>query len=263
MEEREILRKIIEDKFDRFRSSDVMMVSDFLTMEEISSFSHFLRSFEKEGALLFGGYDEAERKMIVFTPEYLGVHDEAGLLEYFKENPEECPIKILECTVPKQEKVDLSHRDYLGALMGLGIKREKIGDIIVKDKKAQIIVMNEMAEYLKTNLSQVGRANITTELKELSFVEIPKANTVDEKLSVASPRLDNVVSEAFKVSRKIAKEAILKGIVFIDGVQVSKPDFSLKGGEKIVLRGKGKVIFKGTCGTSRKGNSYIEITKYL
>lgn len=263
MNENKLFLKIIEEKFQRFKDYYVMGNSDFLTLEQQSMLVSFMRNARHEGAFFYGGYSEAERRMVVFMPDYTGVFSEEEMEAWFRENTDECPLAVLDIKVPAAERGKLSHRDYLGALMGEGIKREKIGDIIVGEEGAQIIVAKEMAEYLVQNYRQAGRVNLTAKIVPISAINTVEIKTQVQKFTVSSPRLDNILSGVFNVSRKDAAEAISKGNVFVNSAEVIKPDFSLKGGEKVVLRGKGKIIYKGECGTSRKGKVYIEIVKYI
>lgn len=263
MDENKLFLKIIEDKFQRFKDYYAMDNSDFLSLEQQSTAAGFLRSARREGAFLYGGYSDAERKMVVFMPDYTGVTSEEEIEEWFTANPDDCPLSVLDIKVPAAERGKLSHRDYLGALMGEGIKREKVGDIIVSESGAQIVVAKEMAEYLCQNYRQVGRVSLSAKIVPISELNTGEIKIEHEKFTVPSPRLDNIVSGAFSVSRKDAVEAISRGKVFVNGVEMSKPDYSLKGGEKVVLRGKGKIIYKGESGTSRKGKTYVEIIKYV
>ncbi len=293
-----IFMKIVEDRFEKFQRANCLMVCDFMSLEQQSMLSGFIRTHKRDGAYLYGGYPDAERKMVVFLPDYMVDEIRAWLLEvkspdanetansnkadkpltdeelcqWFSAHPDECPLQILDCEIPAHEKAELSHRDYLGALMGEGIKREKVGDILVRSQAnqgesksggAQIIVMNDMADYLLENYRQVGRATLNTKLAPISELSLGEIRTKDENVNVASPRLDNIVAEVFHMSRKLAQEAISHGIVFVDGIQMNKPDFTMKGGEKLVLRGKGKIIYHGIVGQSRKGNDYVRITRYL
>ncbi len=263
MDESNLFLKKIEERFDRFLSSYMISGGDFLSPEEQSSASGFFRRNASQGAFLYGGYDEAERRMPVFMPDYTGVSDEDSLIEYFRTYPDECPIRVLEISIPAVEKTAPSHRDYLGSLMGLGIKREKIGDIIVGPRGAQILVSEDMAEYLKDSLSSVGRVTVTTAITDITGLTPAEVKKEEREYNVSSPRLDNVVSAVFSLSRKTATEAITKGLVFVDGIQVIKPDRQMKEGEKLVLRGKGKAIYEGVSGTSRKGKDYIKVLKYI
>ena len=263
MDENKLFLKIIEDRFQRFKDYYTPMNSDFLSLEQQSMLAGFLRTHRNEGVILFGGYEDAERKQVLFMPDYTGVTDETSALEYFRDNPDECTMALIDVKVPRPEQGKLTHRDYLGAMMGEGIKREKTGDIIVGEDGAQIIVTREMAEYLTHNFTQVGRVSVTA--KAVPIFDIKKLETriKNEKFTISSPRIDNIVSAVFGVSRKDAQEAVSRGKVFVDGVEMSKPDFFLKGGEKVVLRGKGKAVYAGQKGTTRKGKVVIEAAIYI
>ena len=270
-----LLLNIIEDRFRRFQKSYSIVTTDFLDMTQGSLAEPFVRSHQSEGAFLFGGYEDAERRMVVFAPDYLSVNVDSNdgdslkavsniteLCQYFEENPEDSPIAILDVTI-KQKGVTLKHSDYLGSLLSLGIKREKTGDIMVREDGAQIFVAAEIAEYLAENYFKAGRVPLEARVKPLSEFVRTEANIEQIRVSIPSPRLDNAISAAFNVSRKMAVEAINRGIVFVDNVENKKPDYTLKGGEKLVLRGKGKAIYKGTNGTSKKGKLYAEFDRYI
>ena len=263
MDENKLFMKIIEDRFRRFKDYYTAMNSAFLTPEQQSSLSGFLRSHHGEGLILFGGYEEAERKQLLFMPDYTGVTDERSAMEYFRENPEECPMVLLDVKIPAAQKGRLSHRDYLGALMGEGIRREKIGDIIVSEDGAQIVAAKELAGYLAENFRQAGRVCLDVKALPIFDLKQLETRTKNEKFTISSPRIDNILSAVFGISRKSAKEAISGGKVFVDGVEAAKPDFFLKGGEKVVLRGRGKAVYAGEKGTTRKGKVVIEAVIYI
>ncbi len=263
MEDNKFFLKIAEDRFDRFIRTGLMDSCDFLTLEEQSAANRFVKSHITDGVYYYGGYADAERRMIVFAPGYMNVKNEQELIGFFSSNSDDCPVVILRLRLPKQERTTLGHRDYLGALMGLGIKREKVGDIIVLKDGAQIIVKKEISKYLLENFKSAGRAALTAEIEDISALDTGEIEKVEIKLNVSSPRLDNIISSAFGVSRKDAVFAISKGMVFVAGREVNKPDYQVKNGEKLVLRGKGKVIYNGVVGTSKKGKSYISVTKYV
>lgn len=257
-----LLLNIIEDRFRRFQKSYSIETTDFLDMTQGSLAEPFVRSHQVEGAYMYGGYEDAERRMVVFVPDYLGVANFDELCQYFVENQEDSPIAILDVTI-KQKGVTLKHSDYLGSLLSLGIKREKTGDIMVRDDGAQIFVAAEIAEYLAENYFKAGRVPLEAKVKPLSELVRAEANIKEVRISIPSPRLDNAISAVFDVSRKAAVEAINRGIVFVDNVENKKPDYTLKGGEKLVLRGKGKAIYKGINGTSKKGKLYAEFDRYI
>lgn len=263
MDENKLFLRGIEEKYDKFSYQNTQLRTDFMSPEQQSMLSGFLRAHSGQGIFLFGGYPEAERKLLLFMPEYTEVRDEDEAIEYFKTVPEDWPMRILKCTIPKQEKAALGHRDYLGALMGLGIKREKIGDILVRPDGADILVISEMADYMERELSQVGRVSLRVEQESPEALAMAEAKRELLRLNVASPRLDNVLSAVFSISRKSATEAISGGLVFVNGVLATKADFQLKGGEKLVLRRKGKALYLGRTGTSKKGKAYIDVEKYI
>ena len=281
MDENNLFLKNIEEKYERFLDYYTIMNSDFLTMEQQSMLSGFLRTHRREGVFFYGGFAEAERRQVVFLPDYTGVAEKVCelplnenekendfadcriLTEYFEQNPENCPIRLLDIVIPPTEHKTLGHRDYLGALMGEGIKREKVGDILVHEKGAQIIVASELADYLAENFRQVGSVSVLVKKSQISALGSTEIRTISLKFTVSSPRIDNIVSGVFGISRKDAVSVISHGKVFVSGREITKPDFALKGGEKIVLRGKGKAIYNGVTGTSKKGKLYIDVEKYI
>lgn len=281
MDENNLFLKNIEEKYERFLDYYTIMNSDFLTMEQQSMLSGFLRTHRREGVFFYGGFAEAERRQVVFLPDYTGVAEKVCelppnenekendfancriLTEYFEQNPENCPIRLLDVVIPPAEHKTLGHRDYLGALVGEGIKREKVGDILVHEKGAQIIVASELADYLAENFRQVGSVNVLVKKSQISALNSTGIRTISLKFTVSSPRIDTIVSGVFGISRKDAVSVISHGKVFVSGREINKPDFALKGGEKIVLRGKGKAIYNGVTGTSKKGKLYIDVEKYI
>ncbi|MDD6880723.1 MAG: YlmH/Sll1252 family protein [Firmicutes bacterium] len=261
-EDKKLLLNIIEDKYRSFQKNYSIVTTDFLDMTQASHAASFVRSHQREGVFFYGGYEDATRKMIVFIPDYLAVETEEEMFEHFKTYPEDCPLAVLDVKIREKGAV-LKHSDYLGSLLGLGIKREKTGDIMVHNDGAQIFVTKEMAEYLAENYCKAGRVSVEAKVKEIKDIVIAEANIKEIRVSVASARLDNMISAAFDVSRKTAVEAIGRGLVFVDDMENKKPDYSLKGGEKLVLRGKGKAIYKGTSGTSKKGKLYVNFDRYI
>lgn len=281
MDENNLFLKTVQEKYERFCDYYMNMHSDFLSIEQQSLLSGFLRTHMKEGVYLFGGYGDAERQQVVFLPDYSGVPEKVNalaafanekeknsaiaqiLLEYFAENSDDCPICLLDVSIPPAEHRTLGHRDYLGALIGEGIRREKIGDILVAPKGAQIIVASELGDYLAENFRHAGSVSINVKKASVFTLNSLKSETKNLKFTLSSPRLDNITAGIFGISRKDAAEAISRGKVFVNGREISKPDFTLKGGEKVVLRGKGKAIYNGISGESKKGKLYVNVDKYV
>lgn len=260
--ENRLLLNIIEDRYRKFQKDYAITATDFLDLAQQSAAAGFLKEHGKEGVFLYGGYKNADRKKILFVPDYIDADCEEVLCDFFVSSPDMCPLAVLDVRI-KGKGAGLRHSDYLGSLLALGIKREKTGDILVFDDGAQIIVSEEIAEYLAENYTSAGRVSLSVTVEKIDKLKISSVNMEHVKMTVASPRLDNAISAVFGVSRKTASEAINSGLVFVNSAENRKPDFVLKGNEKLVLRGKGKAIYRGTCGTSRKGKIYVEFDKYI
>lgn len=265
MTENRLLLRKIEDKIERFLRYYTPMSSDFLSMEEQSRVAPVIRKYANEGVFFWGGFPQAERKMILFMPDYTGIGCEEDTFSPGKGNftGDDCPAVAVEITTAPLDRGKLSHRDYLGAILAEGITRAKVGDIIVREQGAIVIATREMGTYLKENLTTVGRCEVKCRIKPLEEIKFEDAGTTLQKFTVSSPRVDNILVVGFGISRKNAVDAVGSGKVFIDDIQISKPDMQLRGDEKVVLRGKGKFIYRGETGLSRKGKHYIQIEKYM
>lgn len=221
--------------------------SHFLTPAE-QAFLKQNREFSHLAALSFdGGYQEAERAMAVLTP-----FDYDQVFAY-----DQSPITILSVT-SKGEK--LTHRDILGACMGLGIKRETIGDILEQTTPQVLFCHQSIADYIQQNLTKIGRSNITC--APCSLPEIPQQEVKTITVTVASLRLDSVLAEGFSLSRDKANQAVKQGIVSVNWLPVTSPSKEVKEGDYITCRGLGKIKLSTVSGQSRKGRTFIEIQQY-
>ena len=157
---------------------------------------------------------------------------------------------------------ELTHRDNQGSLVGLGIRRELLGDILVREDGADIIALADIAEFILMNYYKAGRTNLSLSQHTISELIVPQQKRTTITDTVASLRLDSVIASAFGLSRGKAAEAIGRGIVFVNHVEVTKPDFQVSEGDKLTLRGKGKACLLEVGGRSRKDRQYITIEKY-
>jgi len=268
MDENKLLLAGLEDKYDRFMQYNFMVTSDFLNLQQQSLASGLVRSWQAAGVKAFfcGGYEDAERRMLVFVPDYLEIDDEAGLIDYFCREPEDCPMVLLDMAYQAKSSAGgkvLTHRDYLGSLLGEGIRREKLGDILVREGGAQAVVTREMGDYLQAHYGKAGRVSLNVQVLPIDRIDTGTVRRENVRFTVSSPRLDSIVSGVFRISRGDAQEAISRGMVFVNEAEVTKPDRQLTGGEKLVLRGKGKAIYRGEEGTSKKGKIYVMLEKFL
>lgn len=259
MEEDKILLSNIEDKIEQAYSKNYFTFSNFLDMRQASIVRNYCKYTKNVQVWFCGGYDEAERIITVFLPEYLY----CDTLEDLKEtvfNSDLSPISLIHAE--KDTFHTLTHRDYLGALMGIGIKREMIGDILVNENGADIIVMSKIAPFILENLNGAGRATLTLSTRSLQELEAAEFSTQEEFYTVSSLRADVVSAALFKLSRKEISEIIQKGLLFVNGVEVTKAEKTLNENDKIVIRGKGKCVLSEIQGLSKKGKTRINITRY-
>lgn len=242
-------------------SSDFLITSTlFLDVRQQSLVLSKVKISDDVRALFFGGFDTAERNVLVFVPYYLEISDFDSLKSYFTDNSDESPLTVLR--IKKDSFSTVSHRDYLGALMGLGIKREMIGDIVVTKDGADVIAMKSVAKFIKNELKSVGRATVS--VSEVGFDEISDMVTDihEETINVSSMRIDNIISACYKLSRSESADAVLSGNIYVNSSQVVKCDKKINIGDKIVYRSKGKVVLKEISGVSKKGRNFIKIDVY-
>ena len=207
---------------------------------------------DEPGLQFFGGYEDAERKMLVFLPEYL---DESALYE------EDSPMVCLRATFFEEDT--LSHRDFLGALMGAGIARETVGDICVGKGSCDFFVMAEIAPYIEQNFLSAGRTRLHLSAVSLQNANIPEPEIKEIKDTVASLRLDSVVSSGFRIGRSLAAKYISAGKAAIDGLPCEKPDKPVTEGMKISIRGLGKIKLASVNGKTKKDRISVVIHRYV
>ena len=249
----ELIVSRIEDKIRQCRDGYYVTATGLLDSHEQALARKVMMRSADVRTFLWGGYEGAERRMLVCVPADIPLTDEEaadGLL------------KVLRITRPAISR-ELSHRDYLGAMLGLGIDRSVTGDILVRDDGADIIVVPEIAEFLLEEFTQAGKTHISREIKPLSELIIPAARTQILRDTVPSARLDSIVASAFRLPRSKASEAIRGGLVSVDHIECLKPDARVEEGSVLVLRGKGKAVVREIGGESRKGRTWIVTEKYI
>ena len=207
---------------------------------------------EPEGLYAFGGYADAERKMLVYLPEYL---EESVLFD------EDSPCICLRATFYQGDSP--SHRDFLGALMGAGIGRETVGDICVDKGSCDFFVTAEIAPYILQNFTSAGRTKLHLEQIPLSEANIPEPEVKEIKDTLASLRLDSVISSVFRIGRSLAAQYVSAGKAAIDGLPCEKPDKTVPEGAKISVRGLGKIKLHSVNGRTKKDRISVVIHRYV
>ncbi len=239
------------DKINAGMLRNVPANTPFLTPRE-QEMARFLFG-DIQGLQFFGGYGDAERKMLVYLPEYM---DADG---YFEE--EDSPIWCLHADFYDGDSP--THKDFLGALMACGISRETLGDICVGTGSCDFFVTGEMGPYILQNLLSAGRAHLRLSRIPLSQVEVPEAKTREIRDTVASLRLDSILSSGFRISRSLAQDYIAAGKAAIDGLPCEKADKPVTEGMKISVRGLGKIKIKQVNGQTKKGRISVVIDRYV
>lgn len=215
-----------------------------------------INTVKAENYVFFGGYADAERKCVVFLPDYYTEDD-------INDEPSLCDINYIEASVDKfnEKTANFSHRDVLGSLMGLGIERHLIGDIVADGGHAVFAVKSKIVPFINENLIKISRYPVTITVYD-KYEMTPKQDCVSDSDTVASMRLDAVISSIFSVSRSAACDAINGGLVGVNGIAVIKPDRTVNEGDKLSLRGKGKAIIDSVGGFSKKGRIRFTYRKY-
>ena len=207
---------------------------------------------EPEGLYVFGGYEEAERKMLVYLPEYL---EDSALFD------EDSPCVCLRATFYQGDSPN--HRDFLGALMGAGIGRETVGDICVDQGSCDFFVTAEIAPYILQNFTSAGRTKLHLEQISLENANIPQPEVKEIKDTLASLRLDSVISSGFRIGRSLAAQYVSAGKAAIDGLPCEKPDKPVPEGAKISVRGLGKIKLAVVNGRTKKDRISVVIHRYI
>ena len=248
-EDRMLLAKLW-DKINAGIRKNIPANTCFLSPRELEM-AKFLFG-EPEGLYAFGGYGDAERKMLIYLPEYL---EESALMD------EDSPCVCLRAEFYQGDT--LSHRDFLGALMGAGIGRETVGDICVGKEHCDFFVTQEIAPYILQNFLSAGRAKLRLSQIPLSEAEIPEPEVKEIRDTLASLRLDSVISSGFRIGRSLAAQYVTAGKAAIDGLPCEKPDKAVAEGCKISVRGLGKIRLAQVNGKTKKDRISVLIHRYV
>lgn len=255
-QEDKILLAQVADKINFSKSRDKIEYTDFLDMYQISLVQTFLKKINFNNYVLYGGFAEAERKVLIIYPDKYD-------LNMVEKNYNKI-IKVIRIILSDDEKGKYSHRNYLGGIIKLGMKREKVGDIIVSEDGADILVKEESSETLKQELGSLTRfENAKFELINLEDLRKQEIKVEEVNIIVPSLRLDNFVSDLAKTSRSKAVQIIDSERVFINGQNETKASKQVKLGDVITIRGKGRFIVKEFCGSTRSGRTVVKIEKYV
>ena len=256
--------KLLESRFIELSRTayqrEIITYSDFLNLNE----QNILHTLPKEalytGYLSFGGYDLAERQMAAFIPDALYLRYGKNEITPAETGYPFCALKITPVNLKFAEK--LTHRDYLGAVLNLGIDRSRTGDIIPEDTGALLFVHNDIADFLCSELTRVRHTSVSAE--QVPLTEIDYTPEFEEvRGTVASVRLDSLLSLAFNQSRSRLTGLIEGAKVYVNGRLITSNGYQPEEGDIISVRGMGKFRYEYAGGRTRKNRISVVINRYI
>lgn len=233
------MKKII-DKVEIVLNDYVELSTDFLDPYEVYLAKSILNRFEDISYSVDGGYEESERKIIYIYQSYL-YENTINDLVAFQFNLEN----------------KISHKDILGSLLGLGIERRKIGDIIISNNVYSFFVKRELSDFIEFNFKKVNKYNV--KLERVNSVDIPEKDYEINKLIISSLRLDTFLSNLLRMSRANAQELIKQEKVKVNFKSENKSSYILEEGDLLSIRKFGRFIFSEIEGTTKKDNYIVKI----
>jgi RNA-binding protein YlmH len=244
LEDTNVSSKLYEKVCITLKSSKTTYTNEFYS-PLIWSKLESLRNKLNLSVSTYGIFEEAERRVIGFYTYDAGVF----------------PIKLM--VIQNDSKfTKLEHKDYLGAIMSLGFKREKIGDMIVEEDKCFCAIYEEIFTYVKENLSSIGRCPCTV-YEEKDWSRAPKASYEDRGIITSSYRLDSIVSSITGLSRSKAVDIINGGKVFVNYLEICKKDYIIAENSVLTIRGYGKYRICENIGSSGSGRLKLRVKKYI
>ena len=246
-DERQLLARVW-DKAEQAQRG-VPAWTPFLSQSQQEAANRLIAAAGYPRHLWTGGFDDAERKLCAFFPDWQ------------EEEAFESPLTALRCRWQSGEK--LSHRDFLGSLMGMGIVREKVGDILVAPGSADLLVLEGVADFLLQSWNSAGRAKLRVSAIEPENLHIPTVQRKEVRDTVSSLRLDAVAASGFRLARGKAAALIESGKVQLNWRECVKPDKLLEAGDVVSARGFGKFELSEVGGLTRKGRISIVLQVYV
>lgn len=248
MENDELLRRA-EDLRGRCEKTASVTHTAFLTPAEQFALLEWAKYTPDCNMLLCGGNDACERKAAFFLPFYM-------------QEDEFEPSEYITALSVKAHFGQPTHRDYMGAVLGLGIKREWLGDIWVSGENAVVFVLKSVERHVADGLDKVGRLGVKVSAVDLGDVKAPERKVKKVSFSVKSMRFDAVLAGLFGLSRTAAAACIAQGEASLNYSECMKNDAAVTEGDVISLRGHGKAMVSGSGGVSRKGRLFVEAEIY-
>ncbi|MGB7444795.1 MAG: photosystem II S4 domain protein [Coleofasciculaceae cyanobacterium] len=249
VENRETVARVVDLAEQAIKTWEVVL-TDFLSPPELIEVQQRLGILTEVNLLTWGGYPQAERRRIAIAREELPL--------------DQSQVEVAALDIAGNFLFDTAtHRDFLGAILGSGLVREKTGDIIVLGERgAQAVVVPEMVEFLEANLTQVRSVPVTTRRIELSELKIREPKKKERTTVEASMRLDAIASAGFGTSRSKMADIISSGDVRVNWKDVNQSSYIVKSGDLIAIRGKGRLEI-GEVSVTKKERYRVQLTRYI
>ena len=252
MSKEQIFKNRILDLAQRAYNRGIVTFTDFLDLRELNIISSLDLSKEGVSCQLFGGYEMSERQIVAFIPDALSYVNDV-------KHPISCVV--IKPLAPKfAEK--LSHRDYLGALVNLGIERSVIGDILVNDIGAYVFCLERMVAFIIEHCTRIRHTGVNCEVID-DFTDTYEPEFERIINSVASVRLDAIIGLAFKASRSSIIGLIEGKKVFVNSKLITSNAYQLKDRDIVSVRGFGKFVYKGEVSVTKKGRLRVQVDRYI
>ena len=250
-QDNELIKKRFIELGRKSFNSGIFTFTDFLGLAEQSAFGEIKKELRGIAYEAFGGADGAERVIIRF-----GSEEELGYsLPY--------PISVVKVEPLSPKFADkLTHRDFLGAILNLGIERDTLGDIVIIDNVGYVFALESIAPYIADGLTKVKRTDVRSQI----VTELPEGElyrTEIRTVQISGERLDAIIAKVFSLSREDAQLLFKKRLVFADGREIDSPSYTPKPNEKISVRHHGRFIYHGTRSLSKKGKLNVAVELYV
>lgn len=249
--EEELFRKRLSELANKAYSNSQYLFTGYLSMFELDVYYRMERELSYVPVTIFGGTNDCERVMLRFGDEEL-----CGYEEPF-------PIACIEI-IPLVEKFaqELSHRDYLGALMNLGIERSTLGDIVIDGKRAYLFCNEKLADYIIENVDKIRHNSVKCKLAQ-KVPETTITRTERKSIQVSAARADSIISKVYNISRSESVDLFRAKKVFVNGRLNENNSGQLKEADKVSVRGFGKFVYCGVLRETKKGKLSVEVDLYV
>lgn len=259
--EEQLLEKRLIELSRLAYNRNIITYTDFLNLNELNILQSIPRDTLYSRYITFGGYDIAERQMAAFLPDALSLRAEtekSDIKDLFSEE-----LSVLRIAPQNKKYAEaLSHRDYLGAILNLGIDRSKTGDILVNENNAVIFIRSHLVSFLAGELTRVRHTSVLVSTEPLQAFDY-EPHFEEIRGTVASVRLDSLLALAFSSSRSKLSALIEGGKVFVNGKLMTSNGYQVKEGDIISVRGMGKFQYCEQLSVTKKHRIYVLIYKYI